>query len=61
MQFTGHHRDPIIVLDVVCSEDLWIWNCFFGLPESLNNITVLQDLIYLLGLLLEMPGLQNTS
>ena len=41
-QFTGHHRDPTIVLEAVASEDLWIWHCFFGLPGTLNDINVLQ-------------------
>ena len=41
-QYTGHHRDPTIVLEAVASQDLWIWHCFFGLPGSLNDINVLQ-------------------
>ena len=29
------------MLEVVASEDLWIWHCFFGLPGTLNDITML--------------------
>jgi hypothetical protein len=25
----------------VASQDLWIWHAFFGMPESLNDINVL--------------------
>jgi hypothetical protein len=31
-----------MILEVVASQDLWIWHSFFGLPGSLNNIHVLQ-------------------
>jgi hypothetical protein len=30
-----------IVLEVVASEDMWIWHCFFGLSGSICDISVL--------------------
>ncbi|XP_028075723.1 uncharacterized protein LOC114277966 [Camellia sinensis] len=38
---TGHYHKPTIVLKAVASYDLWIWHAFFGMPGSLNDITVL--------------------
>nr|XP_023874274.1 uncharacterized protein LOC111986818 [Quercus suber] len=40
-QYTGHSREPTIILEAVASYDLWIWHAFFGLPGSLNDINVL--------------------
>ncbi|XP_074364123.1 uncharacterized protein LOC141704860 [Apium graveolens] len=39
--FTGHIREPTIILEAIASKDLWIWHAFFGLPGSLNDINVL--------------------
>ena len=39
--YTGHCHEPTIILEVVASQDLWIWHAFFGLPGSLNDINVL--------------------
>ena len=39
--YTGHVHRSIIVLEVVASYDLWIWHVFFGMPESNNDINVL--------------------
>ncbi|XP_024311973.1 uncharacterized protein LOC112269446 [Brachypodium distachyon] len=39
--YTGHVREPTIILEAVASQDLWIWHAFFGLPGSLNDINVL--------------------
>ena len=39
--YTGHCHEPTIILEVVASQDLWIWHAFFGLPGSLNDIDVL--------------------
>ena len=39
--YTGHVHRPTIVLEVVASYDLWIWHAFFGMPESNNDINVL--------------------
>jgi hypothetical protein len=44
--YTDHHRDPIIVLNVVASEDFWIWHFFFGLPVSLNDINIFAAVWY---------------
>uniref|UniRef100_A0A0D3BFG9 DDE Tnp4 domain-containing protein n=1 Tax=Brassica oleracea var. oleracea TaxID=109376 RepID=A0A0D3BFG9_BRAOL len=32
---------PTIVLEAVASYDLWIWHAFFGPPDTLNDINVL--------------------
>ena len=40
--YTGHCHEPTIILEVVASQDLWIWHAFFGLPGSLNDINVLE-------------------
>ena len=39
--YTGHCREPTIILEVVASQDIWIWHAFFGMPRSLNDINVL--------------------
>ncbi|CAL5326744.1 unnamed protein product [Camellia sinensis] len=39
--YTGHYHKPTVVLEAVASYDLWIWHAFFGMPGSLNDITVL--------------------
>ena len=39
--YTGHCHEPTIILEVVASQDLWIWHAFFGLSGSLNDINVL--------------------
>ncbi|KAL9346423.1 hypothetical protein Peur_061276 [Populus x canadensis] len=39
--YTGHCREPTIILEAVASQDLWIWHAFFGMPGSLNDINVL--------------------
>ncbi|KAL0006135.1 hypothetical protein SO802_013696 [Lithocarpus litseifolius] len=41
-QYSGHIREPTIVLEAVASYDLWIWHAFFGLPGSNNDINVLE-------------------
>ena len=41
-QYIGHTRDPTIILEIVALYDLWIWHAFFGLPESHNDINVLE-------------------
>ena len=40
-QYTGHNREPTIILEAVALYDLWIWHAFFGLPGSHNDINVL--------------------
>lgn len=40
--YTGHAREPTIILEAVASSDLWIWHAFFGLPGSHNDINVLE-------------------
>jgi hypothetical protein len=40
-QYKGHMEKPTIILEVVASNDLWIWHAFFGIPGSRNDINVL--------------------
>ncbi|KAL7616034.1 hypothetical protein Lser_V15G02803 [Lactuca serriola] len=41
-QFTrGDIGEPTIILEVVSSQDLWIWHASFGVAESNNDLTVL--------------------
>ena len=40
-QYKGHVEKPTIILEVVASNDLWIWHAFFGMPGSHNDINVL--------------------
>ncbi|XP_021985573.1 uncharacterized protein LOC110881697 [Helianthus annuus] len=37
------HRYPTIMLEVMVSQDLWIWHAFCGPPGSQNDINVLQQ------------------
>ena len=39
----GHHRIPSLVLEVVASQDLWIWHAYFGVPGSNNDRNVLDS------------------
>ncbi|XP_073360077.1 uncharacterized protein [Aegilops tauschii subsp. strangulata] len=41
-QYQGHVKKPTIILEAVASQDLLIWHTFFGMPESHNDINVLQ-------------------
>lgn len=41
--FHGDHGKPTIMLEAVASQDLWIWNAFFGVAGSNNNINVLNQ------------------
>jgi hypothetical protein len=40
-QYSGKEKEPTIVLEAVATHNLWIWHTFFGLPGTLNDITVL--------------------
>ncbi|XP_012828553.1 PREDICTED: uncharacterized protein LOC105949785 [Erythranthe guttata] len=40
--YSGHFRTPTIILEAVASHNLWTWHAFFGMPGSLNDITVLE-------------------
>ena len=43
-QFTrGDHGVLTIILEVVASQDLWIWHAFFGVAGSNNDINVLNQ------------------
>jgi hypothetical protein len=39
--YIRHKDGPTMILEVIASQDLWIWLAFFGLPGSLNDINVL--------------------
>jgi hypothetical protein len=43
MNTRGDHCVPTNILDTVASHDHWIWNAFFGVPGSNNNINVLNQ------------------
>jgi hypothetical protein len=40
-QYSGKEKEPTIVLEAIATHNLWIWHAFFGLPGTLNDITVL--------------------
>ncbi|XP_024005863.1 uncharacterized protein LOC112082407 [Eutrema salsugineum] len=40
-QYSRGTAKPTIVLEAVASYDLWIWHAFFGPPDTLNDINVL--------------------
>ncbi|XP_041003954.1 uncharacterized protein LOC121249310 [Juglans microcarpa x Juglans regia] len=40
--YSGHIREPTIILEAVALYDLWIWHAFFGMPGSHNDINVLE-------------------
>ena len=40
-QYTRGSGKPTIILEVVASQDLWIWHAFFEPPSTLNDINVL--------------------
>ncbi|XP_076890204.1 uncharacterized protein LOC143541209 [Bidens hawaiensis] len=48
--YSGHIREPIIILEAVASYDLWIWHAFFGMPGSHNDINVLERSFVFTGL-----------
>jgi hypothetical protein len=39
--YSGKEKEPTVILEAVATHDLWIWHAFFGLPGTLNDITVL--------------------
>jgi hypothetical protein len=39
--YTGHVREPTIILEAVADKDLGIWHAFFGMPGSHNDINIL--------------------
>ncbi|KAI4995770.1 hypothetical protein ZWY2020_037818 [Hordeum vulgare] len=41
-QYKGHVKACTVILEVVASQDLWIWHTFFGMAISHNDINVLQ-------------------
>jgi hypothetical protein len=40
-QFKGHKKGCTVILEVVASQDLWIWHSFFNMAGSNNDINVL--------------------
>jgi hypothetical protein len=61
-QFCGRSHDPTMVLEVVASCDLCIWNCFF-LDSRDHSVTSMSyiDPIYLLDILVGMLRLATTK
>ncbi|XP_073312550.1 uncharacterized protein [Primulina huaijiensis] len=41
-QYAGRSGSPTIILEAVADYDIWIWHAFFGMPESNNDINVLE-------------------
>ena len=41
-QYRGHVKACTVLLEVVASQDFWIWHSFFGMAGSHNDINVLQ-------------------
>ncbi|XP_020171742.1 uncharacterized protein [Aegilops tauschii subsp. strangulata] len=41
-QYKGHVKGASVILEVMASQDLWIWHSFFGMAGSHNGIGVLQ-------------------
>jgi len=39
----GDNRKPTIILEVVASQDLWVWHAFFGVADANNDINVLNQ------------------
>ena len=40
----GDYRKPIVILEIVASQDLWIWHVYYGVVGSNNDINVLNQL-----------------
>ena len=40
---SGYKKYPTIMLEVVASQDLWIWHAFFGVAGANNDINVLDN------------------
>jgi hypothetical protein len=40
-QYTGKEKEPTIILEAIATHSLWIWHAFFGLPGTLNEISIL--------------------
>ncbi|XP_023755950.2 uncharacterized protein LOC111904405 [Lactuca sativa] len=40
---SSYHESPLLVLEVVVSQDLWIWHAFFGVAGSNNDVNVLDQ------------------
>jgi hypothetical protein len=41
-EFRGHKKDFAIILETMDDKYTWIWNSFFEMPDSCNDINVLQ-------------------
>ena len=41
-QYKGHVKGATVILEVVASQDLWIWHSFFGMAGSHDDISFLQ-------------------
>jgi hypothetical protein len=46
-QYKGHVEKPTIILEVVASNDLWIWHAFFGMLGLIMISMCFIGLLYL--------------
>jgi hypothetical protein len=51
--YCGKSRDPIIVLEAIASQDLWIWHCFLDCHDLSMTSMCCIDFIYLPNLQME--------
>ena len=41
-QHKGKEKKNMLILEVICDPDTYIWYCFFGEPGSLNDLNILE-------------------
>lgn len=41
-QYQGKDGKPVVALEAICVQSLWIWHAFFGMPGSGNDINVVE-------------------
>ena len=41
-QHKGKEKTNMLILEVICDPDTYIWYCFFGEPGSLNDLNILK-------------------
>ena len=43
-QHKGKEKKHMLILEVICDPDTYIWYCFFGELGSLNDLNILEKL-----------------
>ena len=43
VQYVGRCGSPTIIPEAVADYDLWIWHTYFGMPDTNNDINVLES------------------